>query len=144
MGKALEATFRRICSSDSAACSRLTSLDLGDPVRYTLLNPARASAEILLAETGTVVEGALRDAGEAQARVGGRTVAVSQVEWRPPTGPVTLAWTAEGTLVSYEMRVLGSTLTARLRELPAPPSWEGVEVSTDFTPAGSVIEEQEL
>ena len=122
----------------------LTSVDLGDPVRHALLNPARPSADVLLVETGTVVGGAVRDLGEATLQVGDRRVAVSRVEWRPATGPITLAWTTEGTLVSYDMQVLGSTLTARLRALPAPPSWEGAEVSTDFTQPGTAIHEQEL
>ena len=122
----------------------LTSVDLLDPVRYAALRPELGQAEVLLAETGTVVEGAVTDGGSVTVQVGGEAVAGSRVHWAAPTGPASFVWSEQGVLLEQQLTVLGKTLTARLRALPPARTWGAVDVATGFTAPGTAIHEQEL
>lgn len=122
----------------------LASIDLQDPTRRLLLDPNRGQADVLLVETGTTARGAVALAGTRTVRVGDDTLEPELIEWTAPTGPVRLAWNQDGVLVIHEMRVLGQTVVARLRNLPAPRSWGEVQVKTGFTDDVGSIGEEEL
>lgn len=122
----------------------LTSVDLLDPVRYAQLRPDLGQAEILLAETGTVVEGAVSGGDAVTVQVGGEAVPGTRVSWAAPTGPVSFTWSEDGVMLEQDLTILGKRLTARLRALPPARSWGTVDVATGFTAPGTAIHEQEL
>jgi hypothetical protein len=122
----------------------LTSMDLLDPMRARLFTADLGTAELLLAETGTVVEGAVRDGGPVEMQVGAVTVPGRRVELSLPTGASAFVWSDQGLLLQQDLTVLGTRLTATLRALPAARTWGQVEVATEFTAPGTSIHEQEL
>ncbi len=118
----------------------LCSLELLDPIRHEELT-ARPRAELLAAETGTLLAGQVEDLGESSLDIGGSAVPVHRWAWTPPTGRVELAWSLDGLLVSYETAWMGKKLGARLRALPSPRSFG------EIGPIGGVVEgvaEEEL
>lgn len=119
----------------------LTSLDLLDPRRHLLLLD-QATAGVLAAETGTVLAGAVQDLGEGSVKVGGTEVPVRRASWAPETGPMLLAWSEDGLLVSYETAILGRRVTATLTEMPAPATFGTVE--TPALQTGSTLSEEPL
>lgn len=122
----------------------LTSIDLQDPTRRSLLDPSRGTAEVLLVETGTVAEGPTSAQGIQPVQVGGASLSPEIVMWTAPTGPVRMGWNQDGILVFHEMRVLGKPVVARLRELPPQKSWGSVQVGSGFVDSAAAIGEEEL
>ena len=122
----------------------LTSLDLFDPTRRQLLDPERGKADVLLAETGTVVEGPVRDSGNVTVQVGTTSVVGHRIEFGAPTGTIALVSSEDGVLLAHEVTVLGKKLSARLKQLPPPRSWGEVDLSVEFVQPGMSIHEQEL
>ena len=122
----------------------LTSMDLLDPIRASLFTADLGTADLLLAETGTVVEGRVHDGGTVQLQVGGVTVPARRVEFTLPTGATAFVWSDQGVLLQQDLTVMGARLTATLRALPAARTWGQVDVATEFTAPGTSIHEQEL
>lgn len=104
----------------------LSSLDLLDPERHQLLS-REAAASVLVAETGAVMSGKVEDLGETAVRVGGEEVLAHRYAWTPETGRVELVWSLDGTLLSYQTRVLGKLVTATLEKMPPPPTFGTVD-----------------
>ena len=105
-----------------ASSVQLSSLELVDPVRHRELT-GRARAEVLAAETGTLLVGLVADLGEGTVEVGGQALPVHRWQWSPAAGQVELAWTPEGILVAYETDWMGMELSARLRAAPEARSF---------------------
>ena len=114
----------------------LCTFDLVDPVRARRL-AGRPSANILLAETGQVVTGAVREA-RAAVTIGGQSVPVTRLTWSPPVGALSMAYTEDGLLVAYEAAFLGKTLQARARALPPPRDYGRID--TVIAPALPPVE----
>ncbi len=100
----------------------LSSLELLDPVRHRELTE-RPRAEVLAAETGTLLAGTVEDLGEGTLTVGGQDIAVHRWAWSPAAGRHQLAWSLDGLLVAYDATWMGSTLSAVLREPPPARSY---------------------
>lgn len=119
----------------------LSSLDLLDPQRHLLLTDGRASASLLMAEAGNVLTGAVEDLGDGRVKVGGEEVEVHRWAFTPDTGRIELAWTADGTLVSYQMSWMGKRLTGVLDALPPPPEFGEIQIAPGL---GGGFEEEKL
>lgn len=119
----------------------LCSLELLDPVRHGELT-GRARAEVLAAETGTLLAGAVQDLGEGTVTLGGQSVPVHRWSWTPTAGPVELAWSLDGVLVSYTSQWMGKELKAVLREPPPERSFGDIGSVPTVIDAG--VAEQEL
>lgn len=99
----------------------LTSVDLIDPVRSRLL--VAGPVALLLAETGTVLNGTVQDGGPTTVTVGGQEVSAHRWILRAAEGEQVLTFTDDGVLVAYDTALLGRTLSAKARALPPPPSF---------------------
>lgn len=105
----------------------LCTFDLVDPVRARRL-AGRPSANVLLAETGQIVTGAVREE-RAAVTIGGQSVPVTRLTWSPPVGALSMAYTEDGLLVAYEAAFLGKTLQARARALPPPRDYGRIDTA---------------
>jgi hypothetical protein len=118
-----------------------TSLTLVDPESATELLSSLDRLRVLSAETGKVVDGALKSLGSGTVEVAGTPVTVARWSWQLPVGAVELAYGPTGHLVRYNLLVGGRNVEATLREVPAPrtfgdnldtplmgPGIEGVEL----------------
>jgi hypothetical protein len=120
----------------------LSTFDLLDPsLRKRAVESA--STDVLIAETGVVVNGPARDLGEDTVRLGGLEVPVNRWAWDPTAGAMEVAWTQDGLPVQYSLQFLGQKLTATARELP-PSDWGSVQVKTFQTTSGGSVLEEEL
>lgn len=119
----------------------MSSLDLFDPVRHSLLLSG-GPVNMLVAETGGIEPGPVEDLGEGTLTIGGQEIVVQRAAWTPSTGRMELAWSTDGLLVSYQTQVAGRTLEARLVELPPPPSFG--EVQTPALQTGGTVNEESL
>ena len=117
----------------------LSSLDLLDPVRHTLLLNG-TNANLLLAETGGISAGTVEDLGESALTIGGEEVMVQRAAFTPETGRMELSWSSDGLLLAYQTRVLGRELKGVVTELPAPLSFGTVETPALET-SGAIGEE---
>lgn len=95
----------------------MTSLSLVDPESSRRLE-GRTHLRVLVAETGSVVDGPLRPAGAVQVAVGGVNLPATGYIWSLPEGEVRLEYGAEGHLLRYTMRVAGKVVTATLDRPP--------------------------
>lgn len=119
----------------------LSSLELLDPVRHLELT-SRPRAEVLAAETGTLMAGAVQDLGEDTVRLDGQDIAVHRWSWSPTVGSIELAWSLDGVLVRYSSQWLGKELQAQLRQAPEARSFG--EISSVPTVIDDGVSEQEL
>lgn len=119
----------------------LCSLELLDPVRRAELT-GRPRAEVLAAETGTLMDGAVAEVGEGTVTVNGEVVPVQRWTWTPAAGPIELSWSLDGLLVSYTSQWMGKELRASLRELPTARSFGDIGEIPAVIEAG--VAEQEL
>jgi len=118
----------------------LTTMDLVDPAQPPPLND-NASAKVLVAEAGVIMTGVVRDLDESKVKVGGRQVPVHRWDWTPPDGKVELSWSLDGVLVDYEAAFMGTTLDARLRQLPEPRTFGTIDMEPLKSGDTKVIEE---
>jgi hypothetical protein len=100
----------------------MSSLDLLDPVRSQHLTTL-TEAQILSAETGTIMTGPVSDLGERTLVVNGQEVPVHAWSWTPEEGRFELAWSSDGLLLDWKAEFKGQTVHGRLRELPPPRSF---------------------
>jgi len=118
----------------------LCSLQLLDPVGHRELT-TRTRASVLTVETGAIYTGEVTDLGEGTVALGPDTVTVHRWSWAPPAGPVELAWSMDGLLVSYGTVLLGRTLDAHLRGVPSARAYGDAVV---VEPVIGDVAEQEL
>lgn len=95
----------------------LSTADLFDP-DSRLGFRSRDGARVLSAETGELLQGPVVDLGDSVVDVHGETVPVHGWAWDAAEGRSTFWYSAEGYLVSYEWKLLGFAVSAKLR---APP-----------------------
>lgn len=137
---------RREKGSTQEITYRRSEVDLST---FHLLDPSlhrqaieSSSTDVLIAETGVVVNGPARDLGDDTVKLGDLDIPVRRWSWDPTAGGMEVAWTQEGLPVQYRLQFLGQSLTATARELP-PSDWGSVEVQTfQSTSGGSVLEEE--
>lgn len=104
----------------------MTSLSLVDPDASGAL-AGRTHLRVLVAETGEVLEGGLRQAGTVQVALGGVQLPATEYVWALPEGEVRLAYGAQGHLLRYTMRVAGRVVTATLDRPPPARTYGAVE-----------------
>ena len=119
----------------------LSSMQLLDPVAHRELT-ARARASVLAVETGTLFSGLVEDLGEGQIELSDGAVSVHRWAWSPSSLRMELAWSQDGVLVAYDSQVLGRTVQARLRQVPAARSYGDIELVAPVIDQG--LAEQEL
>jgi hypothetical protein len=119
---------------------RLTSLDLLDPGRATLLAGGGAMG-LVLVETGDVVSGTLDEGTAGTIKVGGQKIAVTRYTLTSPDGAAKFDLGADGLLLKSELRWLGATVVAQAREVPPPRSYGTIET---FDPGTTGVSEDPL
>ncbi|MCK6515028.1 hypothetical protein L6R46_08245 [Myxococcota bacterium] len=100
----------------------LTSLSLHDPAVAESL-AGRSSLKVLVAETGGVMEGPLRQAADVQIKLGGQMITCDEYVWSLPEGEVRLDYGPDGHLMRYTTRVAGKVITATLDRPPPPRTY---------------------
>lgn len=120
----------------------LTTMDLLDPERPAALHD-NATARVLVAEAGIIMDGLVRDLDEAKLKVAGQQVPVHRWDWAPSAGRVELSWSLDGLLVGYEAAFMGATLRARVQKVPEPRTFGEIELSPT-TSAGTKVFEEDL
>lgn len=112
---------------------RLTSLDILDPGRTSLLTGG-GQLELLLVETGEVLVGTL-DAGQVgTTKVANQKVAVTRYTATGALGSARFDIDENGLLLKSELRWLGGTVSAVVREVPPPRSYGTIEGFEPLTP----------
>jgi hypothetical protein len=94
-----------------------STADLFDP-DSRLGFAGRQGARILSAESGELLQGTVADLGDSVLDVHGEQVPVHGWAWDSAEGRSAFWYSAEGYLVSYDLKLLGVAVSARLR---APP-----------------------
>jgi len=94
-----------------------TSLTLIDPGAQGYLS-GLSRLRVLAAETGTVLDGAIRAGGETSLTLGGTRVSGEVWLWSLAAGDVELVYGEAGHLLRYTMDVAGITVEALLMEAP--------------------------
>jgi hypothetical protein len=120
----------------------LSTFHLLDPKLHELAEEA-ATANILIAETGTIAQGPARQLGEDTVQISGEGIPVTRWEWDPTGGRMEVAWTMDGLPIQYSLKFLGQRLTATARAVPQS-NWGSVDVQTFQTSSGGAVLEEEL
>jgi hypothetical protein len=96
----------------------LSTVDLVDPGSALPLWRLE-DARVLSAETGGILAGKVYWEARGEVRVGGMGVPVDRYRFESSEGVATFAYAGDGSLVRYDMRLFGRTVTGTLRDLPA-------------------------
>jgi hypothetical protein len=123
--------------SFDAPANRITmsTADLFDPETRVPLSRFQA-LRMLSAESGDVLEGAVADLGSTEVRMAGKNIPVTQFGWDGPQGRSEFAYSADGYLVQYKMKLMGLNIEGTLRgepplgldEFPVPVGRPAIEV----------------
>ncbi len=105
----------------------LTSLELLDPRLARRVLEQTDYLRVLATETGAILEGPLQKLGSAQEKIGGQSTTVQRYRWSPPSGEMTLSYSSDGFLVSYDVSIAGHLLSANLNALPPPRTYGDLE-----------------
>ncbi len=113
-------------SNLTAGQARLTTLDLLDPGRTSLLQ-VPGVAGIIVAETGDVLTGTVAEGVPVAVRIGNQNVPATRFSVSSPDGLARFDIDGNGVLLRSEVRTFGATIVATVHAVPPPRSYGAVE-----------------
>jgi hypothetical protein len=83
-------------------------------------------------ETGDVWSGEWHSEKESSISNNGESILGRQSRYHSDKGDLVAAWSSEGLLLDWELKIMGVTLDATLRNLPAKPDFGEVNIQQSF------------
>lgn len=104
-----------------------TTLDLFDPGRTRLLGtPGKVG--VLVAETGAILDGDLREGEPVTVTVAGKALAGTKYAVEGEGGRAEFVLSADGVLLRSQIAGFGGTLETRAKTLPAPRNYGSIDM----------------
>ena len=114
-------------SSDEVEGISLALFDPGQAHRW-----AEGPQTFYQIETGDVWSGEWHSEKETSISNNGETIYGREARYHSSKGDVVAGWSSEGIMLNWQLKIMGVTLDATLRNLPADPDFGDVNVQKSF------------